>query len=333
MSQNTRCPACQTLFRVVPDQLRVSEGWVRCGQCSEIFDAHSHLYKEPFAPEHEQEQEQQRGSAGRYNLIEAAATHLTARHASDSQETEPARLPDQREPESGREPGSRAAPHWLEQAVPEGARAPLPMPSPDLKADPLLAPQLGGARAEPETVAVAGQPLPQVTFLRGERDKSFWHKAGVRASLSVAGLCLIILLLLQVIVHQRDRIAVTLPAARPVLEALCGFLECKISPLRQIESVVIEGSTFNELRGNAYRLGFTIKNTAAVDLAMPSLELTLTDSQDRAALRRVFKPAEFGATSPVLAAGAEWAGTLAVSVRTNGSSERIAGYRILTLYP
>ena len=35
----TRCPACQTVFRVVPDQLRVSQGWVRCGRCAEVFNA------------------------------------------------------------------------------------------------------------------------------------------------------------------------------------------------------------------------------------------------------------------------------------------------------
>lgn len=43
MSLITRCPTCETLFRVVPDQLRVSDGWVRCGQCEEIFDASLHL--------------------------------------------------------------------------------------------------------------------------------------------------------------------------------------------------------------------------------------------------------------------------------------------------
>jgi len=37
MSLATRCPACGTIFRVVQDQLRVSEGWVRCGQCQEVF--------------------------------------------------------------------------------------------------------------------------------------------------------------------------------------------------------------------------------------------------------------------------------------------------------
>ncbi|WP_299763436.1 zinc-ribbon domain-containing protein, partial [Ramlibacter sp.] len=29
MSLITSCPACGTMFRVVPDQLKISEGWVR----------------------------------------------------------------------------------------------------------------------------------------------------------------------------------------------------------------------------------------------------------------------------------------------------------------
>ncbi len=35
------------MFRVVPDQLRISEGWVRCGQCGEIFNASQHLLAPP----------------------------------------------------------------------------------------------------------------------------------------------------------------------------------------------------------------------------------------------------------------------------------------------
>lgn len=43
MSLITRCPACDTLFKVVPDQLRISNGWVRCGRCHEVFEATQHL--------------------------------------------------------------------------------------------------------------------------------------------------------------------------------------------------------------------------------------------------------------------------------------------------
>ncbi len=39
----TRCPGCGTMFKVVPDQLKISEGWVRCGHCSDVFDASAHL--------------------------------------------------------------------------------------------------------------------------------------------------------------------------------------------------------------------------------------------------------------------------------------------------
>ena len=47
MSQITRCPACSTQFKVVADQLRISEGWVRCGNCAEVFDASEFLMPAP----------------------------------------------------------------------------------------------------------------------------------------------------------------------------------------------------------------------------------------------------------------------------------------------
>ena len=44
MNLATRCPSCGTVFRVVQDQLRVSEGWVRCGRCNSVFDATEVLF-------------------------------------------------------------------------------------------------------------------------------------------------------------------------------------------------------------------------------------------------------------------------------------------------
>lgn len=45
MSLATRCPACGTVFRLVPDQLKVSDGWVRCGRCTEVFNASQRLFE------------------------------------------------------------------------------------------------------------------------------------------------------------------------------------------------------------------------------------------------------------------------------------------------
>lgn len=38
MTLVTKCPACNTLFRVTPQQLQAQRGQVRCGQCMKVFD-------------------------------------------------------------------------------------------------------------------------------------------------------------------------------------------------------------------------------------------------------------------------------------------------------
>lgn len=50
MSLITCCPSCGTKFRVVADQLRISDGWVRCGRCQEVFDATQALERSEVVP-------------------------------------------------------------------------------------------------------------------------------------------------------------------------------------------------------------------------------------------------------------------------------------------
>lgn len=50
MSLATRCPNCEALFRVTPDQLRARGGQVRCGRCNIVFDGLAHLVSEPGRP-------------------------------------------------------------------------------------------------------------------------------------------------------------------------------------------------------------------------------------------------------------------------------------------
>jgi len=52
MSLVTRCPSCATAFRVLPEQLSVRNGQVRCGKCATVFDGNAGLVKDPRAPTH-----------------------------------------------------------------------------------------------------------------------------------------------------------------------------------------------------------------------------------------------------------------------------------------
>lgn len=42
----TRCPQCETTFRVTPEQLKARQGRVRCGACQEVFNALDTLVEE-----------------------------------------------------------------------------------------------------------------------------------------------------------------------------------------------------------------------------------------------------------------------------------------------
>ncbi|MGZ8304601.1 MAG: zinc-ribbon domain-containing protein, partial [Telluria sp.] len=43
MALATRCPHCNTIFRVAADQLKLRGGIVRCGACKEVFDGNAML--------------------------------------------------------------------------------------------------------------------------------------------------------------------------------------------------------------------------------------------------------------------------------------------------
>jgi hypothetical protein len=64
------------------------------------------------------------------------------------------------------------------------------------------------------------------------------------------------------------------------------------------------------------------------------LELTLTNLQDQAVLKRVLVAADFGDRSGVMAAGAELPVNLPLTIKLGaGAAEKISGYRLLSFYP
>jgi hypothetical protein len=178
-----------------------------------------------------------------------------------------------------------------------------------------------------------GSVADDVSFLQSTAGSSFWRKPLVRGILIFLSCVLLLLLSGQFVFHERDRLAANHPELKPWLLFLCAPMNCTVSPLKQIESVVIDSASFAKVRGDAYRFNLTAKNTASIALAVPSIELTLTDLRDQPVLRRVFLPSELGAKQDTLAPGDEWPVSLVVVVKGTGTAERIAGYHLLAFYP
>ena len=129
-------------------------------------------------------------------------------------------------------------------------------------------------------------------------------------------------------------IPAVLARLKPWLGELCSRLACDTGPARRIEALVIDSSSFNKVNDTgAYRLLFLLKNTGSAAVAMPALEVTLTDTQDQALLRRVLTPAQFGSADGMLAAGSEFSSGLTLQVQLETPPLRVAGYRLLAFYP
>lgn len=199
MALATRCPHCNTTFRVAADQLKLRGGIVRCGSCHQIFDGNAALV-ESALPESPSEQlaaaaaprasatapqpdEVAGNDAGAvpnldsfadalHNMLQAQAPHATDAHATPLAPDDPIDaqgLPvlSHQEPEhvSGPAPDPEPAPVIIEHvqavALRDSGAVPAPLPAPDLEHGPL--PLLRQASVTPYDVAApAPTALPPV---------------------------------------------------------------------------------------------------------------------------------------------------------------------------
>ena len=169
-------------------------------------------------------------------------------------------------------------------------------------------------------------------FVRAARRRAFWRRPWVRAGLAALSVLLLAALALQVAVQERDAIAAAAPAPRPWLQQICAPLGCSVAPLRRIADVVIDSSSFQKGRGDSYQLTFSLQNRAAYALAMPALELTLTDGDNQPLVRRVLTPAQLD-LPPVLPARGESNIVQTLTVTDPADPAAVVGYRLTAFYP
>lgn len=342
MSLITRCPACATQFKVVPDQLKLSAGWVRCGHCSDVFDATRYLDNwvagaaEPersgdsAVPPDPRLDELSRTPQALPKTVAPSATSVApfTRQQGDSDPDETANFHAELQRFARGLPSKSAADS---QAAMPGLAAPAPalVSAPEPQAPAAL------HTIEPAAEQPADRPVPaaqEPDFMRQGRRRAFWRSPGVRALLSLVALLLSAVLAAQWTLQERDRLAASHPAWKPLLAGLCEPLGCAIGAVRDLQAVVIESSTLTRRIGDFYSFDLVLKNNAAIPLAVPALELSLTDTADAVISRRVFLPEELPGVPPMLPA----ASTVPVSLRLSlsvGGDLPMAGYRALVFYP
>lgn len=237
------------------------------------------------------------------------------------------------QPQSGRANAQEA--QVAEDAPFAPAKAPADMPAEVPVEVPVEVPQEAdaavGDRDHAEEQTETGLQV-EPEFVKAARRNAFWRMPVVRGVLALVTVVLLMGLALQIAVHNRNLIASQHPAARGWLASLCEPLQCTLQAPRHIAAVVIDSSSFLKARNDpaAYQLQMSVKNTSSLTVAMPALELTLTDAQDQPILRRVLQGDELAAPAE-LAPGFVWNG--AVSLQVTQGAAQVAGYRLLAFYP
>lgn len=339
----TRCPHCETDFRVTPEQLKVRHGQVRCGTCRGVFNAIDSLTDELLVPM-----------------------------------KFPARLPSP--PPAATEPGALpdVLPVWMPSEFPQetaqtGA-APPAEPDGDVaethagEADaPTEAIPQDNADVAADTAAKNIAPLPQEEAT-GENDESRrWQDGAMEESTpptdqpapakatftpvpaawgpfvetprprrwpwSIGIILLLLLAVGQLLYIFRVELAVLTPELRPALLAACEQLGCTLPRPQKAELISIETSDLAPAGAGRLLLTTTLKNRAPFSQEYPLLELTLTDTQDSALLRKVLTPAEYLPADRAAETGFAANSDVVVRLPLDSADIPAVGYRLYLFYP
>ncbi|MDP2795163.1 MAG: DUF3426 domain-containing protein [Sulfurisoma sp.] len=294
----TRCPSCATTFRITPEQLKARQGRVRCGQCQDVFNALETLIEEA-------------AQAAAVVAAEASATEPPAIAPDITSAPEPAPLAPVAVP-----PGPTFS------AGPDTAAS---IQEPDPPTTTTQAVETSG----PETL-VDYEPAFD-TFTAEEPPRRAWPWV-------LGALLALLALALQATHHYRVELAVLLPEAKPALLAACEIAGCDLPLPRKADLVAIESSDLHPDPANAAQLQLvaTLRNRAPFAQEYPHLELTLTDTADKALLRRVLAPADYlpkpanaKSAAPGFAANSDLALALTLEVKDLAP----VGYRLYVFYP
>lgn len=160
--------------------------------------------------------------------------------------------------------------------------------------------------------------------------------SAIRRWASILTLFLLTLTLLaQTAYFFRVELAARLPGLKPALLRSCRLLDCTIALPHKANLMAIESSELESdpNHGTLVTLHVLLNNHAEYAQALPNLELTLTDTQDRAVARRVFLPADYVKTEAGEALGIAANRELDIKLHLDTSTLKPTGYRLFLFYP
>lgn len=365
MRDITHCPNCQTQFFVSEAQLNQHGGLVRCGQCLHVFNAKDQFIAQAHADQPIQESStvtEDTSTSSAPSIIEQSNTphssswptldHSTIAEVASSNDIQHQNHTPEKVQQSFSSKQNQTVKaiesttaqqevisHGLERS--EAIQADLNQPSTD--ADKITDKSDSLARLEEQPV----NDVTNLSFIPGNQSHYFNDLAkhakldGKKIAnkrlrwLWILGVFLLLLIAAgQSVYFLRNTIAIYYPNFKPHLLAACQQLHCSIELPKQIEWIIIDDSDMQEdlEHTGVMHLSSSLFNKASFVQAYPNVELTLTDTNDSAVLRRIFKPAEYLPPKTDIAAGFSAGREIKIKLAITTQDVSVAGYRLYVTY-
>jgi predicted Zn finger-like uncharacterized protein len=154
-----------------------------------------------------------------------------------------------------------------------------------------------------------------------------------KIALVAGAIALLILLFAQGVLNFRNALAARFPAAKPALVSSCAVFGCRVELPAQIDNLAIETGELTTLGGGVYSFTTELRNAGTTAQAWPSLELALTDANDKPLVRRVFGPRDYLAADTPAANGIAPRAEHAIKLHFRVEDLKPSGYHIAVFYP
>jgi predicted Zn finger-like uncharacterized protein len=160
-------------------------------------------------------------------------------------------------------------------------------------------------------------------------------KSVCKNSLAVFMLLLLLLsAVLQTVYFLRAEISWRYPSSQVYLKLACKKIGCDIALAKQINLLLLDDTDLleDEQRLGLMYLSSSIVNQAEFSQAYPTIELTLTDIEDRVKYTRQFSPHEYLDNEADAKLGLAAGQSLKLTLPLANPDQSIAGYRVRLFY-
>jgi predicted Zn finger-like uncharacterized protein len=303
----TRCSYCCTVFRVTPEQLRIRNGQVRCGNCDAVFNAIDFLEEEA-----DEVALLKKSFSNHIPSVPVPTLALTSAH-SLIQHSGP--ITDDADDSTYDERGQYSS--ATGPMVRRRLASPASNANKHSEQDQAESAEWGNQRALYNNAL--DDRLP--SWSKPQPKRPAWPYV-------LISLPLMLLLLVQILFAYRTPLA----SNSAVMAALYQGIGVPVPLPRLTELVAIESTDLQaDLPNNQLLLLATLRNQATFNQAWPALELTLMDAGGNVISRRVLQSSDYlmADAPPVLAARSE----LALRLRISAEGLNAANYRLYVFYP